>query len=246
VNYGVNTILGAKTPVDNTLVTAHSVTLTSLTPGTRYYFQVESTNSAEVSAVSPESSFSTLTSTGTAPNLSYVASWGITDSGVTISWSTDVPATTALAYGTTAALGQMSPIQSALTLSHGVTLTGLTAGTTYYFVARSASAGGQTGYSGTNSFTTTGINLPVISGVTAAPGSNNSAVVSWTTSVPTVSYVQFGTTTAYDRYSAETGLTTNPQPAMGYVPSGVIHYQVVSTDASGHQVMSPDYQFTEP
>jgi hypothetical protein len=71
-------------------------------------------------------------------------------------------------------------------------------------------------------------------------------VVSWTTSVPTVSYVQFGTTTAYDRYSAETGLTTNPQPAMGYVPSGVIHYQVVSTDASGHQVMSPDYQFTEP
>jgi hypothetical protein len=126
-------------------------------------------------------------------------------------------------------------------------LSGLNAGTTYYFVCQSTGANGATGSSTTYSFTTTGSStLPVISGITVTPGSNNTAVISWTTSVPTYSYVQFGPTTAYNRYSSETSLTTNPSPAMGYVPSGLTHYQLVSVDANGNQVLSPDYTFTEP
>jgi hypothetical protein len=33
---------------------------------------------------------------------------------------------------------------------------------------------------------------------------------------------------------------------MGYVPSGLVHYQLVSMDAYGNQVLSPDYTFVEP
>jgi len=40
--------------------------------------------------------------------------------------------------------------------SHGVVLSGLISGTTYYFVAQSTAANGATGYSTVMSFTTTG------------------------------------------------------------------------------------------
>jgi hypothetical protein len=128
-----------------------------------------------------------------------------------------------------------------------VTLTGLKSSTTYYFVAQSTDANGNTGYSSTYSFTTsTGASGPSISAITVTPGSGNTAFVSWTTSTPTYSYVQFGPTTAYNQWSSTTSLTTNPTPAMGHVPSGVVHYQLVSTDIYGNQTFWPDQTFVEP
>jgi hypothetical protein len=47
-------------------------------------------------------------------------------------------------------------------------------------------------------------------------------------------------------YSAQTALTSNPQCKLPYVPSGVIHYQLVSTDAYGTQTLSVDATFLEP
>jgi len=79
-----------------------------------------------------------------------------------------------------------------------------------------------------------------------APAANNTAVISWATSTPTYSYVQYGTTTAYGRYSVQTSLTAAPQCTLPYVPSGTIHYQLVSTDAYGNQTVSPDAVFIEP
>jgi hypothetical protein len=183
---------------------------------------------------------------GTSPKLSFLASWGITSSGITISWSTDVLSTTAVAYGKTAALGLLTPVQKTLTINHGITLTGLSPLTTYYFAAQSVNASGGVGYSSIYTFTTTNAGAPVISAISVVPGKNNSATISWTTSVPTTSYVQFGTTTAYNRYSTLTSLTTKAAPSIQYVPSGLIHYQLISTDAFGNKTVSPDYTFTEP
>jgi hypothetical protein len=174
-----------------------------------------------------------------------VAFWGISSSGVTISWSTNEPATTAVAYGTTNAFGQLSPVQTALTNSHGVTLTGLNAGTTYYFQAQSADGSGNTGYSTTYSFTTLP-GPPTISGVTTTPAANHTATISWTTSAPTTSYVIYGLSTSYGYYSTGTSSTTTPQCTLSYVPSGTIHYQLISTDANGNQTVSADATFVEP
>jgi peptidoglycan hydrolase-like protein with peptidoglycan-binding domain len=54
-----------------------------------------------------------------------------------ITWTTDVPATTQLEYGTTASYGSLSTLDATLSTSHTVTLTGLTPNTTYYYRARS-------------------------------------------------------------------------------------------------------------
>jgi hypothetical protein len=244
VNYGATSGYGSTTSVA-ALVTSHSVTLTGLTPNTTYNFDVASANAANASSTSGNFTFKTTSNTAPPPMISYLNFWGVNATGVTIAWSTDVPANTAVAYGTTNALGQLSPVQTALTNSHGVVLTGLNSGTTYYFVAQSADGSGNTGYSTTYSFTTLP-GPPTISGVTATPGANHTATISWTTSVATTSYVLFGPTTSYGFYSPWTGSTTTPSCALSYVPSGTVHYQVVSTDANGNQVASADMTFTEP
>jgi len=99
------------------------VTLAGLAASTAYDFDVVSANAAAQSSTSGNSTFSTLASSATPPQVGYVSYWGVNNTGITISWSTDVPANTQLAYGTTTALGQLSPLQTAMTNSHGVVLT---------------------------------------------------------------------------------------------------------------------------
>ncbi len=143
-------------------------------------------------------------------------------------------------------MGQLSPVQTALTNHHGVTLTGLNPGTTYYFAAQSADMSGNTGYSTTYSFTTMA-GPPTISGVTISSAANNQVTINWTTSTPTNSYVQYGTSAGnYTFYSALTSLTTSPHCLLSWVPSGTVHYQLVSTDANGNKVSSPDATFIVP
>ena len=87
-----------------------------------------------------------------------------------------------------------------MTASHGVSLTGLASGTTYYFVCQSTAANGATGYSAPMSFTTTGVQStppPVISNVTASGMTNTTAIITWTTDQATTSQVNYGLSTAY-------------------------------------------------
>jgi hypothetical protein len=244
VNYGTTTGYGSTASL-GALVTTHSVVLTGLSANTTYDFDVVSANAANTSSTSTNYTFTTSSSTAPPPVLSYLAFWGVTSSEVTTSWSTNEPANTAVAYGTTNALGQLSPVQTALSISHGVTLTSLIAGTTYYFEAQSADGSGNTGYSTMYSFTTLP-GPPTISRVTTNPASNNMATINWTTSVPTNSYVQYGLSTNYGYYSALTSLTSTPHCTLSYVPSGSVHYQLVSTDANGNQTTSSDMTFVEP
>ena len=161
-----------------------------------------------------------------------------------MTWSTDQLADTAVEFGTTNALGQVSPVQTVLAASHGVTLTGLAGNTTYYFRARSTNSGGGIGYSPVFSFTTLDTSGPVISNIVATPSIGNTAVVSWTVSKPATTQVEYGlSATTYGWWSPQ---STGTQTALGWVPSGTIHYQVVSMDALGNKTVSADLTFLEP
>jgi hypothetical protein len=207
VKYGTTTAYGSSTTLDTALVTTHSETITGLAAGTAYDFDVTSTTAESLSTTSPNSTFTTPASTATPPNVGYVVAWGINNSSAVVTWSTDVAATTQLAYGTTTSLGMLSPLQTTMAASHGVTLTGLISGTTYYFVAQSIGADGATGYSTVMNFTTTGTapaGPPVISSVLVGNITNTSATITWTTSQPASSQVNYGTTTSYGSQSALT------------------------------------------
>lgn len=88
------------------------------------------------------------------PNLTSPTESGITASGATIGVSTDEYANVTVFYGTSASALTSNSSQNALSLTPSVTLSGLTASTTYYYNITGVDALGQSTTIGTYDFTT--------------------------------------------------------------------------------------------
>jgi hypothetical protein len=88
------------------------------------------------------------------PVISGVAPGAVTSSSATITWITDKASNSQVAYGTSSAYGLLSPLDTTLTTSHSVTLTGLAASTTYYYQVQSQAERGGLATSGGFTFTT--------------------------------------------------------------------------------------------
>ena len=131
---------------DATLVTSHSATLSSLTPGTTYFFRVSSTDAANNGATSPitadpPASFTTPTQDTTPPTITAVnAAPAPNGTSATITWTTNEPSSSRVDYGTSAGSLTLTSNDAALVTSHSVTLVNLTPGTAYFFRARSTDA----------------------------------------------------------------------------------------------------------
>ncbi|MDO8600762.1 MAG: fibronectin type III domain-containing protein [bacterium] len=162
VYYGVASPLNlasAASVSDATLVTAHSSALSGLSASTTYYFVVESQDASGNIATSSEHSFVTLPvpPDTTAPVISSVTSSGIGSTIATVGWTTNESATSKVYYGTVTplVLGSASSISDAsLVTSHSLNLIGLSASTTYYYVAESKDAANNTALSSEQSFVT--------------------------------------------------------------------------------------------
>ena len=87
--------------------------------------------------------------------ISNVASSNITNTITVITWTTDKPSTSQVAYGTTIAYGSDTYLNSDQVTNHSVTITGLSPGTTYNYQAVS-SITGFIARSSNNTFKTTG------------------------------------------------------------------------------------------
>jgi hypothetical protein len=96
----------------------------------------------------------TVSNASAAPAISGVTASGITQSGATIVWSTDVGSDSRVNYGVTTAYGSSTPLNSSLVTSHSLTLTGLSAATTYHYQVASASSAGTPVTSSDFTFTT--------------------------------------------------------------------------------------------
>ena len=76
-----------------------------------------------------------------------------------IVWNTNVSADSSVSYGTTPAYGSSTPVDPTMVTSHQVTLSGLAAGTTYYYQVNSTDSKSNHGKSGGHTFTTTGFSI---------------------------------------------------------------------------------------
>jgi phosphodiesterase/alkaline phosphatase D-like protein len=90
----------------------------------------------------------------TAPVISQVSASNITTSTATITWTTDVGATSQVEYGLTTSYGSTTTLDDDLVYGHSVSLTGLTAGTTYHYRVKSKDASENEAVSGDYTFTT--------------------------------------------------------------------------------------------
>jgi Bacterial Ig domain/Purple acid Phosphatase, N-terminal domain/Immunoglobulin domain len=73
-----------------------------------------------------------------------------------VDWATNVPADSAVDYGTNTSYGSSTPVDSAMVTSHQIVLSGLTPGTVYYFQVRSTDSKSNNARSGGHSFKTPG------------------------------------------------------------------------------------------
>lgn len=82
---------------------------------------------------------------------------------------------------------------------------------------------------------------PVISGIIAVP-STSSAVVSWTTSEPADTAVEYGLTTSYGQNVVDGALALSHSVIISNIsPGTLLHYRVLARDAAGNRTNSADF-----
>src|SRR6266704_4508103 len=91
--------------------------------------------------------------------ISNVQSGSLTTSGSQVVWTTNIPANSSVDYGTTTAYGSSTPVDSSMVTSHQVTLSGLAAGTTYYYQVSSTDSKNNNGKSVGRTFKTIGFSM---------------------------------------------------------------------------------------
>ncbi len=158
LDYGTSISYGTTTSETDTSprVTSHSVSLSGLNPGSYYFYRLNSKDSSLNLGQSISQFFITTDAPDvTAPVISNIVSTPTIDS-VTITWDTDELASSLVDYGTTASYGT-SNIESDLSPRvdmHSVTISGLSASTTYHFMVNSTDGSTNLGQSTDQNFTT--------------------------------------------------------------------------------------------
>ena len=135
----------AAAPVNSSLATTTSYTVTGLTNGTTYYFTVTAVNRVGDGEPSSEVAATPVTAPGAPTGLTATAG----NTQVTLTWTAPAsdggsPVSGYNVYQGTSPGGEAAaPVNSSLATTTSYTVTGLTNGTTYYFTVTAVSAVGQ-------------------------------------------------------------------------------------------------------
>ena len=231
----------------------HNVGLTGLTANTAYYLVVVSTDMSGNTATSSQTSFTTSAIADvTPPVITNLSAGSLGNTSATMTWTTDENATTNVYFGTVnPVVPSPSNLQTiaGLSTSHSVPLTGLATNTTYYLVAVSADASGNTATSSQISFATTNdVTGPVVSSATVSSIATTSATVSWTTNENATGRVYYSTATPVNLGTALTmsdaALTTNHSFNLSGLTASTTYYFVLeSKDQYGNTTQTPEANF---
>ena len=238
IDYGV----GSFTSTTSTpgMVTNHIVTIQGLSPLTTYDFRVNSTDPAGNGPTSANGSFTTLAAPDvTAPQIVSGPTVVFVDQTTAIvQWETDEPASSSIAYGTGSLDSTLSGPAGVFTTSHSMTITGLTALTTYNAQVTSADPSGNSTSSSQFSFTTLAepdTAPPIItSGPTIVSATDTQVVVQWTTNEPATSGVSYNDGTQFFVVTDNTLTSTHQVTLSNLSPATAYQITVSSTDAVGN------------
>ncbi|MGA1198848.1 MAG: fibronectin type III domain-containing protein, partial [Candidatus Latescibacterota bacterium] len=232
----------------------HTVRLSGLTLGTRYFFQVTNADANGTSDPFPPlpAQFFTRNRPDDQPPrvLRGPVAFGVTNNRADIVLDTDEAAVVEVLYGTSLNDLSQTASRSSSELAHKLVLEGLTPGTQYFYRVKVTDLNGNTATTGTKDFRTrTGQdNLPPrILGRPAILGrSYNATVVQWFTDEPSNSTVLYGTESgALTDSTTVDEATRDHKVSLGNLQAGVEYfYQVKSIDASGNAAISPTSSFT--
>ncbi len=217
---------------------------TGLSDSTTYYYIVTAVNSVGESAASVQVATTTLTTvpTPTAP----AAPTGVSATGgtnqATISWSPVSGATSYNLYRSTTSGVTTSTGSKIAAVTSPYVNTGLSAGTTYYYIVTAVNSVGESVASVQASAST---NAPTVvipaapTGVTAS-GSTKQVTLSWSAVSGATSYNVYYSTTAGVTTSTGTKIAgaTNPYVQTGLLDSTAYYYIVTAVNSAGESTAS--------
>lgn len=159
VFYGISSPVATTSASSSVAVVQHgkrgsyTATITGLSMNTRYYVVVVSTEASGTVTTSKEISFVTRkgtrggdeTGSTTPPVISSILASSTASTTARITWVTNEPATSRVAYATSTPVGTAQVVSSAtLVTNHEINLSGLVASSTYYFTVQSTDSEGNT------------------------------------------------------------------------------------------------------
>ncbi|KAA3614052.1 MAG: T9SS C-terminal target domain-containing protein [Calditrichaeota bacterium] len=183
----------------------------------------------------------------TAPVISALQANAITTNSAQIQWTTDELADSRVEWGTTAALGTFTPLQTALVSSHNVALSGLADSTEYFYRAYSKDAAGNEAISAVLSFTTlvADTDPPVFTNIRAENITENSATILWNSDEPATSGVDYGITVNYDSSQSSAQMVVDHAINLtDLIGDQLYHFRVKGADSSGNETISGDFTFS--
>ncbi|MFZ2188248.1 MAG: fibronectin type III domain-containing protein, partial [Candidatus Moraniibacteriota bacterium] len=254
VDWGATTTYGNVVGAETTTAKTHSIKITGLSASTTYHFRPRVKDTlGNFSYYNTDGSFTTTatdsdSSDESAPTISSSSVGKITSSGAEITWKTDKKTNALVKYATTSTYDQMAGevLSSSLTedylTDHIVTLSNLLSNTTYHFMAISVDISGNIAISADKTFTTS--KLSSLSGVKVSTITLDSAVITWETSDPTTSEVDYGNTTGYGKTNANKKLVNTHKVELTNLGKGqTYHFRIKSEDKDKNITGSDDYVF---
>ena len=133
--------------------TTTSYTDNGLASNTTYTYTVTAYDAAG-NASRASSSATVTTPASTPPPVISNVSVSPAQTTATVTWTTDKPSSSQVAYGTTTAYGSATPLDSTPVTAHSQTISGLTPGQLYHFSVSSTDGSGNTASSADSTFTT--------------------------------------------------------------------------------------------
>ncbi len=160
----------------------YSLNPTTLSTGSHSLYAIAYDSSGNTTT-SGTISFTVPNTDTTPPTISAVTSGSIAQTSATITWTTNEAADSQVAYGTSSSYGSATTLNTAMQTSHSVSLSGLTAGTTYHFKVTSKDASGNSASSADTTFTTQAPASDTTKPTVSVTAPSNNASVSGTVSI---------------------------------------------------------------
>ena len=234
------TALWNESALGTALVTAHSVTLTGLTPATKYEYRVVSTDACGQGTLSDIKSFTTIPD----PPPTTSITDGPADGGAVCGSTATFTFTGTDDYTPVAALRYEYRVDgglwSAPTLVTTVTLTGMTDGTHTFEVVAVNEANAVDTHLAKRTFTVDA-QPPVLTALTAGALTLTSAVVTWTTDKPATSQVDYrlsGTTAWISTTLDSNFVTAHSVTLSALLPGKTYDFRARSADGCGQETIS--------